>query len=186
MSAAEKGRELRRPVPSVSIANRGSREMILSPLPPITWAMQKRGELKLRPKSTRWYPRADRHKVIDKLHALANVLREMGWEECGGYLLRDEAGEVSGRTKWIPRAQWWAARPFPFSEDQCAGIVLKLLNGGKLTRRMTECVAHLLRIADNDGLDPDMRGPSTDFVFHDTPDPHTHTGRGDHEQAYGD
>lgn len=32
-----------------------------------------------------------------------------GWVEKGGYLLRDEQGNVTGRTKWAARDEWWKA-----------------------------------------------------------------------------
>jgi hypothetical protein len=105
----------------------------------------------------RFYPRAEPYRVVETLHALAQVLRTAGWEERGGHLLRDEHGEVSGRTKWVPRAQWWAERPHSFSEQQCAGIVLKLLRGGTLTKREAACMAHLITIVDTGGED-DGRG----------------------------
>lgn len=97
----------------------------------------------------RFYPRADPQTVADKLSSLARLLREAGWEECGGRLLRDESsGEVIGRTKWVPRATWWAERPHRFSEQQTAGIVLKRLLGERLTPREAACIAHLFDLVE--------------------------------------
>ena len=40
---------------------------------------------------------------------LTGYLNTAGWSEKGGSLLRDERGNVTGRTKWIARDEWWAA-----------------------------------------------------------------------------
>ncbi|MBL8258379.1 MAG: hypothetical protein JNM60_01030, partial [Candidatus Competibacteraceae bacterium] len=40
---------------------------------------------------------------------LTGYLNTTGWSEKGGSLLRDERGNVTGRTKWIARDEWWAA-----------------------------------------------------------------------------
>ena len=96
----------------------------------------------------RFYRRVDPHQVSEELLALARALREMGWDEIGGRLLRNEAtGEVIGRTKWVPRAQWWAERPFWFNERQVAGVVHKLLRCERLTPMETRIVKHLLEVA---------------------------------------
>lgn len=40
---------------------------------------------------------------------LAGYQNTAGWAERGGRLLRDESGQVTGRTTWLPRDAWWAA-----------------------------------------------------------------------------
>lgn len=115
----------------------------------MTWQAECAAAVPLGPRSSRFYPRANPQAVIDMLAALAQVLHQAGWEERGGYLLRNERGEVTGRTKWIPRAQWWAERPDKFSERHYAGIVLKHIRGGRLTKRETACLMYLIEIADN-------------------------------------
>lgn len=95
----------------------------------------------------RFYRRLPPDKVADQLVALADALRLMGWDEKGGYLIRNEHGEVCARTKWIPRALWWSERPFWFNEAQCAGIVDKRLRGEPLTKLEQRAMDFLLEVA---------------------------------------
>lgn len=44
--------------------------------------------------------------VADDLRAMA---QDAGWAERGGLLIRDSAGNATGRTKWLPRAEWFMA-----------------------------------------------------------------------------
>lgn len=44
--------------------------------------------------------------VADDLRAMA---QDAGWAERGGMLIRDGAGNATGRTKWLPRAEWFMA-----------------------------------------------------------------------------
>lgn len=97
--------------------------------------------------SKRFYPRANPLEVADKLHRLADAIASVGWEEKGGYLIRGDDGQVVARTKWIPRAQWWAERPHRFSEQQTAGILLKHVTGKELTRTERACLLHLVEAA---------------------------------------
>lgn len=96
--------------------------------------------------SNRFYPRANPLEVADKLHQLADAIASVGWEQKGGHIIRDEDDQVVARTKWIPRAQWWAERPHRFSEQQTAGIALKYLSGKELTRTERACFLHLIEI----------------------------------------
>jgi hypothetical protein len=96
----------------------------------------------------RFYPREEPLKVADLLRNLADVIQSAGWDERGGYLIRNDRGEPVSRTKWLPRAQWWAERPYSFSERQCAGILLKHIKAERaLTRRELHCLRDLLRVA---------------------------------------
>ena len=96
----------------------------------------------------RFYPRADPMHVGELVRHVAATIESAGWEERGGYLLRDpETSEVIGRTKWIPRSQWWAERPDYLSERQTAGILLKHLRLLPLTARERRCLDHLMRTA---------------------------------------
>jgi len=100
----------------------------------------------------RFYHRRNQYEVADELEQLARALRQMGWDEIGGKLLRcEETGRVIGRTKWIPRAPWWAERPFWFNEQQCAGVVHKMLRGRSLTQLERRVLAYLIEVA---GIDP--------------------------------
>lgn len=44
--------------------------------------------------------------AADDLRAMA---QDAGWAERGGLLIRDAAGNATGRTKWLPRAEWFMA-----------------------------------------------------------------------------
>ena len=109
----------------------------------------------------RFYPRADPTLVGELMRHVAATIESAGWEERGGYLLRDpDTSEVIGRTKWIPRAQWWAERPDYLSERQTAGILLKYLRLQPLTPRERRCLEHLMRTA-GVIVDPDQVEPVT-------------------------
>jgi hypothetical protein len=99
-------------------------------------------------RAKRFYPRFDPMRVGQLLRQLALTIESAGWEERGGFLLRDpDTSEVIGRTKWVPRAQWWAERPDYLSEQQTAGILLKHLRMEPLTGRERRCLEHLVRTA---------------------------------------
>lgn len=41
--------------------------------------------------------------------SLAAMAQDAGWQEQGGRMIRDGDGNVTGRTKWLPRAEWFQA-----------------------------------------------------------------------------
>lgn len=94
-----------------------------------------------------------RPKPVDLEHRLATdeglragltaMKGETGWAEVGGRLLMDSEGKVLGRTKWIPREQWWAERPKGLTEDQVHAAVDKALAGSKLTKRQRSVVSFM-------------------------------------------
>lgn len=45
-------------------------------------------------------------RAADELRAMA---QDAGWAEEGGRLLRDGGGQATGRTRWIPRAEWFVS-----------------------------------------------------------------------------
>jgi hypothetical protein len=71
--------------------------------------------------------------------AVADRLREMigesGWAERGGRLLREHSehgpddGAVVGRTKWIPKHEWWGGKPKGLTEANVARIIERGLAG---------------------------------------------------------
>lgn len=63
-------------------------------------------------------------KVRAELEGLA---AEAGWAEAGGRLMRDDQGEVVGRTKWAPKAEWWSERPAGMTERSAKRLVAKVL-----------------------------------------------------------
>lgn len=48
-------------------------------------------------------------RVKENYEDLIAMADDAGWQERGGRLLRDASGEVAGRTKWLPRAEWFVA-----------------------------------------------------------------------------
>jgi hypothetical protein len=110
-------------------------------------------------KARRFYPRAEPYEVAELLRDLAATLESAGWDQRGGHLLRDCDGNVTGRTCWIPRSQWWAERPHSFSERQTAGIVLKHIKAERpLTARELHCLRDVLRVA---GVLPESESNNT-------------------------
>src|SRR5256885_612255 len=65
---------------------------------------------------------------------LEQMKTETGWAQKGGNLMRDATtGEVSGRTTWIPNAEWWKERPKGLKEAEVHTAVDKALAGQKLS-----------------------------------------------------
>ena len=84
----------------------------------------------------------------EQTNALRGLAQEAGWAEIGGKIIRDETGEVTGRTKWLPRADWWPGRPGKYNERQTAEIVEKGLNGERLGPKQREYFEFLQELAD--------------------------------------
>jgi hypothetical protein len=74
---------------------------------------------------------------------------EAGWDEVGGRLLRDQDGNVTGRTRWIPRAEWWQGRPDPkrMNEKAVRETVRKALAGEPLSRGEQRMIDYLTEVA---------------------------------------
>src|SRR5256885_352812 len=65
---------------------------------------------------------------------LKQMKTETGWAQKGGNLMRyATTGEVSGRTIWIPNAEWWKERPKGLKEAEVHPAVDKALAGQKLS-----------------------------------------------------
>lgn len=84
---------------------------------------------------------------------------ETGWAEVGGRMLRIpdasmESGERIDRTKWIPKEEWWAARPGPkrLNEAQVQEAVRKALAGEPMNAAEKRTVEFMREVA-NDRLD---------------------------------
>lgn len=74
-----------------------------------------------------------------------------GWAERGGSILRDaNTGEVTGRTKWIPRADWWEGKPSGVTERLIRSGVPKALNSQPITKLEREAVEWLLSVIEAD------------------------------------
>ena len=81
---------------------------------------------------------------------LQNMRGETGWAEVGGRLVRSEGreGEVTGRTSWIPNADWWPGRPKGLTEIQTRAAIDKALAGEPLNAKETRFVDYATQIAD--------------------------------------
>lgn len=78
---------------------------------------------------------------------LTGMKSETGWAQEGGRLLRNEAGEVSGRTSWIPNAEWWPGRPGGYNADEVGRIVDKALAGGQLGPKQRQLVEYMADVS---------------------------------------
>ena len=50
-----------------------------------------------------------RRRAADAAEDLRAMAQDAGWAERSGLLLRDASGSATGRTKWLPRAEWFMA-----------------------------------------------------------------------------
>lgn len=77
-----------------------------------------------KPKVTRKTPYAALEPA--KVEAIAGLRSEIGWQEIGGRLLRDEAGDVKGRTNWLAKSPFWPNRPNAISEKDAVAALSAL------------------------------------------------------------
>lgn len=82
------------------------------------------------------------------------LVKQAGWDTVGGKRLMDRDWapkpgdpDSGGRTKWLPRADWWIGRPGDFNEKQTKQIVEKALAGKKLGKQQQRYVDYLAEIA---------------------------------------
>jgi hypothetical protein len=83
----------------------------------------------------------------------AELLRmkgETGWAEQGGKLLRDagDEGNVTGRTAWVPNAEWWPGRPKGLKELEVHKAIDKAVAGETLTAKERKMVEYLADVAE--------------------------------------
>lgn len=108
-------------------------------------------------------PLLDKIRPLDDPDLVATLqdmaANEAGWAEKGGNLMREfgDEGEVTGRTQWIPKAEWWPDRPGAgkanrkLNEAQVAEAVRKHLAGEPLKSLELQTVEYMSKIA-NDRL----------------------------------
>lgn len=78
----------------------------------------------------------------------AQMSQETGWAETGGRLIRDATtGDVTGRTSWIPRAEWWPDRPKDLTEAQANAAIAKAMNNEPLRVPEQRLVDYMLSYA---------------------------------------
>ena len=64
--------------------------------------------------------------------AIETMANETGWAEQGGRVIRGQDGQVTGRTSWVPNAEWWPGRPKELSEAKAKQAIAKALAGEPL------------------------------------------------------
>lgn len=106
----------------------------------------------------------------EKTNALRALAGQAGWAQVGGKLLREGAmtetglvgegqGAVNGRTKWLPKAEWWPDRPAKridkktgqvtgYNEAETADIIEKGINGKLLGKNQRVYFDFLNGLAD--------------------------------------
>lgn len=70
-----------------------------------------------------------------------------GWAQVGGRMIRNEQGEVTGRTEWIGHEDWWQGRPGGLNKQQTQAAVAKALAGEKLGANETKAVKGMVEVA---------------------------------------
>jgi hypothetical protein len=88
------------------------------------------------------------------IEAMAN---ETGWAEVGGRIIRDpQSGQVTGRSSWVPRAEWWPGRPKDLSEAKAQKAISKALSGEPLKPAEQRLIDYMLGYA-NERIVPALR-----------------------------
>lgn len=82
---------------------------------------------------------------------LQHLAKEAGWEEVGGKMIRadgsDQGSDVVGRTKWIPKAEWYGNMVERLNPDQTAAAVNKALTGEPMTAKEKRVIGDMLDLA---------------------------------------
>lgn len=83
----------------------------------------------------------------DLRSGLVAMKGETGWAQIGGRLLRDATtGEATGRTTWIPHADWWPGRPKGLKEDEVHAAVDKAVSGQPMGKREVDTVEYMEQV----------------------------------------
>lgn len=84
-------------------------------------------------------------RVAARVDDLRWMAQEAGWAEIGGRIIRDpDTNQVTGRTRWIPRAEWWQGRPGSISERDFREAVRKAAAGEKLKPKEQRAIDYAL------------------------------------------
>jgi diguanylate cyclase (GGDEF)-like protein len=73
---------------------------------------------------------------------------ETGQAEQGGRTLMNEAGEVTGRTPWVAKSEWWNDRPAGMSEREVHAAVDRALAGKQLGSRQAKLIRLMTDVHD--------------------------------------
>jgi len=79
--------------------------------------------------------------------AIETMANETGWAEQGGRVIRGQDGQVTGRTSWVPNAEWWPGRPKELSEAKAKQAIAKALAGEPLKPAEQRLVDYMLDYA---------------------------------------
>lgn len=83
----------------------------------------------------------------EQLQAMAAT--ETGWAQEGGRVVRDiDTEQVTGRTSWIPNAEWWPGRPGGYNTEQVQNIIRKAIAGERLGPKQQALVEYMTEVAD--------------------------------------
>ena len=86
-------------------------------------------------------PEVKKPETMARMESLA---QEAGWQEKGGKVMMDENGKVLGRTKWLPKAPWFADKPEGVTEKHFTEAIERLKSGRKLTKPQKAAAAYML------------------------------------------
>ena len=75
--------------------------------------------------------------------AMESFAKDAGWQEVGGKLIRDTNGVAVGRTKWLPKADWFFNRPEKTTEKDFAETIRRLKAGEKLSPKQLDVAEFL-------------------------------------------
>jgi len=96
-------------------------------------------------------PRTFEQRIADETirAELLTMKGETGWAEQGGKMLRDpDSGDVTGRTAWVPNAEWWPGRPKGLKEADVHKAIDKALAGEKLKPAELRTVEYMAEVAE--------------------------------------
>lgn len=94
--------------------------------------------------------------------ALASYRDTTGWAERGGRLLRDQAGKVTGRSKWLPNDPWWQAYKQgsnTLDERAAKEQLQRAIDGKPLTRRGRQLLEFIGAYHRDQQVAPDLAAP---------------------------
>lgn len=79
--------------------------------------------------------------------SLETMANETGWAEQGGRVIRGPDGQVTGRSSWVPNAEWWPGRPKELSEAKAKQAIAKALAGEPLKPAEQRLIDYMLEYA---------------------------------------
>jgi len=106
----------------------------------------------------------DRGRAAAAADDLRAMSQDAGWAERGGLLIRDSAGNATGRTKWLPRAEWFMAGmeadPATLARD-----IDRYVNGEKVPAKSRRTVEGMLDWLDTQRGEPRLDEDASAYDF---------------------